>query len=106
MVAAFEDAARRYGASVQVDIMHKYDAYRFAADLPIIQKLSATLRAMELDPQLQISGGGSDVNILAQRNIQLANVSIGYRDIHSTNEHIAVGDLNRAAELVARLLAV
>jgi tripeptide aminopeptidase len=105
MVAAFEDAARRYGASVQVDITHKYDTYRFAADLPIIQKLSATLRAMEFEPQLQISGGGSDVNILAQRNIQLANVSIGYRDIHSNSEHIAAADLNRAAELVARLLA-
>jgi tripeptide aminopeptidase len=106
MVAAFEEAARRYGANVQVDIMHKYDTYRFTADLPIIQKLSAILRAMEFEPQLQISGGGSDVNILAQRNIQLVNVSIGYRDIHSTSEHIAVADLNRAAELVARLLAM
>lgn len=105
MVIAFEEAAREHGASVTVEITHKYDTYRLDANMPIIQSLAATLRAMGVEPQLQISGGGSDVNILAQRNIQLANVAIGYRDIHSTGEYIAVADLNRAAELVARLLA-
>lgn len=106
MVAAFEQAARERGASVAVDIEHKYDTYRLPADIPIIQRLSATIREMGCEPRLQISGGGSDVNILAQRNIQIANVSVGYREIHSTGEYIALADLNRAAELVARLLVV
>jgi tripeptide aminopeptidase len=106
MVAACEEAARVRGANVQIEITHKYDAYRLAADMPIIQRLSAMLREIGCEPQLHISGGGSDVNILAQRSIQLANVSVGYREIHSTGEYIAVADLARAAELVVRLLAV
>jgi di/tripeptidase len=31
-------------------------------------------------------------------------VSVGYREIHSTGEHIAVADLEHSAALVARLL--
>ncbi len=106
MVAACEEAARVRGANVKIEITHKYDAYRLTADMPMIQKLSAALREMGFEPHLQISGGGSDVNILVQHGIQLANLSVGYREIHSTDEHIAVADLQRAAELVARLLAI
>jgi tripeptide aminopeptidase len=104
MVAALEEAARARGADVQVDITHKYDAYRWNEELPIIQQIVATLRAMGHEPSFQVSGGGSDVNIFAQRDLQVANVSIGYHEIHSTSEYIAVADMNRAAELVARLL--
>jgi len=104
MVAALEAAASVAGGSVRVDVTHKYDAYRLAEDLPIIQQLAAALRAMGYEPKYQISGGGSDVNILAQRGLQIANVSVGYREIHSTGEYIAVADLERSAELVARLL--
>jgi tripeptide aminopeptidase len=104
MVAALEDAARAHDARVQVEITHKYDAYRLAEDLPIIQRAVAILRAMGVEPRFEISGGGSDVNIFARRSLSVANLSVGYRAIHSTDEHIAIADLSRAAEMVARLL--
>jgi tripeptide aminopeptidase len=106
MVAAFELASRAAGASVQVEVTHKYDAYRLAKELPILDRIAAVMRAMQVEPTFQISGGGSDVNILAQRGFQIANLSVGYREIHSTGEHIAVADLGRAAELVERLLVL
>jgi tripeptide aminopeptidase len=106
MVAAFEEAARARGASVQVDITHKYDTYRWDEDLPIIRRVVVALEQMGFTPMFHVSGGGSDVNILAQHGLQIANLSIGYREIHSTAEHIPVADLNRAAELVARLLSM
>ena len=106
MTAALESAAREAGGDARVEITHKYDAYRLAEDLPIIQRIVTALRAIGCEPVFQISGGGSDVNILAQRGLQIANVSVGYREIHSTGEYIAVADLERSAELVARLLGV
>lgn len=106
MTAALETAARAHGASVRVDITHKYDAYRLTEDVPVVRRAAAVLRAMGLEPQFHLSGGGSDVNIFAQRNLSVANLSVGYRAIHSTAEHIAVADLARAAELVVRLLDV
>ena len=71
-----------------------------------VQRVMAELRAMGFEPSPQISGGGSDVNIFSQRKLQMANVSVGYREIHSTGEHIAVADLEHAADLVQRLLAL
>jgi tripeptide aminopeptidase len=59
---------------------------------------------MGVEPRFEISGGGSDVNIFARRGMSVANLSVGYRAIHSTEEHIAVADLVRSADLVARLL--
>jgi tripeptide aminopeptidase len=106
MVAALEDAARELGASVQIEVTHKYDTYRLAEDTPIIQRATEALREMGIAPRFEISGGGSDVNVFAQRGLSIANLSVGYRAIHSTDEHIAVADLNQAAELVARLLAL
>ena len=106
MVAALEAAAGAAGGSVKVDITHRYDAYRLDEDMPIIKRIAAALRAIGCEPRYQVSGGGSDVNILAQRGLQIANVSVGYREIHSTGEYIAVADLERSAELVARLLEV
>src|SRR5215208_955749 len=104
MVAALEAAASAAGGSVKVEVRHKYDAYQLAEDLPIVRQIAAALRAIGYEPKFQISGGGSDVNILSQRGLQLANVSVGYREIHSTGEYIAVADLERSAELVVRLL--
>ncbi len=104
MVEALENAARQFGASVRIEVTHKYDAYRLAEDLPIVQQAVQVLGAMGVEPRFEISGGGSDVNVFVQRGLSMANLSVGYRAIHSTDEHIAVADLNRAAELVARLL--
>src|SRR5678815_5338194 len=41
MVAALENAAREYAASVRVEVSHKYDAYRLAEDAPIVQRAVA-----------------------------------------------------------------
>jgi tripeptide aminopeptidase len=106
MVAALEDAARDLRASVRIEVTRKYDAYRLTEDTPIVRRAAEALRGMGIEPRYEISGGGSDVNIFAQRGLSIANLSLGYRAIHSTDEHIAVADLNHAAELVARLLAL
>ncbi len=104
MVAALEEAARDFGTSVRIEVTHKYDAYRLTEDTPIVRRAAEVLQGMGATPRFEISGGGSDVNIFAQRGLSIANLSVGYRAIHSTDEHIAVADLNHAAELVARLL--
>jgi len=104
MVAALEDAARELGASVRIEVTRKYDAYRLTEETSIVQQAAAALREMGVEPRFQISGGGSDVNIFAQRGLSMANLSVGYHAIHSTDEYIAVADLNRAAALVVRLL--
>ncbi|HEX5689053.1 MAG TPA: M20/M25/M40 family metallo-hydrolase, partial [Roseiflexaceae bacterium] len=104
MVDALQTAATTHGATVDVEIKHKYDTYRLSADTPSIRQAAVVLQAMGFEPRYEISGGGSDANVFAQRGLSVANISVGYQAIHSTGEYIAIADLERAAEFVARLL--
>lgn len=103
---AVEDAAARYGAQASVEIVRSYGVQRIAADAPIVRLCQDAARRAGLEPYLVETGGGSDVNNFTARGIEAVNLSIGYREIHSTNEHIAVADLEKAARLVRALLDV
>lgn len=106
MVAALHAAAARHGAEVTVEVTRRYHAYRLAADEPVVQQAMAALRALQIEPQTFISGGGSDANIFCRHGLRVANLSLGYREIHSVQEHIAVADLERIARVVVLLLQV
>ncbi len=52
----------------------------------VVQVAMAAARNINRTPQLGISGGGSDANIIAGFGIPTVNLSVGYEDIHTTNE--------------------
>jgi tripeptide aminopeptidase len=104
MQTAFEDAVAQHGARLEWSATRAYGPLRIADDAPIVTRCRAALTTLGLEPRLVATGGGSDVNIFNMHGIEAVNLSIGYRDIHSTNEHIAIEDLANAARLVEALL--
>ena len=54
---------------------------------------SGALEACGHRPQLVTSGGGVDANVLNDRGIPTVNLGNGMRDIHTSDESIAVRDL-------------
>jgi tripeptide aminopeptidase len=104
MHAAFEHAAEQHGARLEWVATREYGPLRIAEDAPIVRHCQDAIRAIGLEPTLQATGGGSDVNIFNMHGIEAVNLGIGYRDIHSTGEHIAVRDIENAARLVEALL--
>lgn len=106
MRQALEDAAARFGATVEIDYKRHYEASVLAPDAPIVQHVSQAIRAVGLEPALVVTGGGSDVSIISSHGIETANLSMGYEKIHSVDEHIAVSELERAAQIVLQLLLI
>lgn len=104
MRAALETAAAKHGAQVEVEVVNAYGPQKIAHDAPIVQLCQAAATRAGLEPYLLETGGGSDVNIFNMHGIEAVNLSVGYKDIHSTNEHIAIADLEKTARLVAALL--
>jgi tripeptide aminopeptidase len=104
MRQAMEDAAARFGGTVAIDYQRHYEASVLAPDAPVIELVSRAIRAVGLEPELVVTGGGSDVSIISSRGIETANLSMGYQKIHSVDEHIAVSELVHAAEIVLNLL--
>lgn len=106
MVDALHTAAARYAARVDITLTNSYQAYRLDEHEPVVTLVATAWQRLGIEPFTFISGGGSDANVFSEHGMRVANLSIGYRAIHTVDEHIAVADLERAAQLVAVLLEV
>jgi tripeptide aminopeptidase len=100
MVAAFDEAAERNGARVQVKLERSYNAYAVTAETPVVARAMAALRELGLTPALKASGGGTDGNIYAEHGTYCAIISSGMEDVHTSNEHIAIADMVACAKLL------
>ncbi|MHB1131821.1 MAG: M20/M25/M40 family metallo-hydrolase [Chloroflexota bacterium] len=104
MTRALEEGAAALGARVELDWQQQYQGYHLADDSPAVRVSLAALRALGLQPYLGSSGGGTDANHLVAKGVPCAVLGIGYEDIHSTREHIAVDDLVRTAQLLVNIV--
>jgi tripeptide aminopeptidase len=62
--------------------------------------LAAALRDCGLEPALRATGGGSDASVFNDHGVEAVNLGVGYADMPSTDEHIAIVELVRIAEVV------
>ena len=104
MHTALTEAVEQHGARLDWTVNRAYGPLRIADDAPIVERCRAALASLGIPARLEATGGGSDVNIFNMHGIEAVNLSIGYREIHSTAEHIAIADLADAARLVEALL--
>jgi len=104
MIAAFEDAAERHAAHVQVKLERSYNAYALTAETPVVAQAMAALREWGVTPALKASGGGTDGNIYAEHGTYCAIISSGMEDVHTSNEHIAIADMVACAKLLQGII--
>ena len=106
MTAALEDAAARFGGAVEVDWEKSYDAVLYDEEDEVVRDVAAAARAAGLAVRLQHDGGGSDANVLCARGVRAVALGVGMAAFHSTDEHIAVADLEGSARLVEALVVL
>lgn len=105
MTAALEEAAARFGGTVEITWTKSYDAVLYDEDDELVQRLAAAARAAGLEPRFHRSGGGADANMLSACGVRAITLGIGMTAFHSSDEHITVADLESAARLVESLIA-
>ncbi len=104
MVEALQAAARRHGATVDVEVTRAYDGYTLTETDVTVGQLMAACRAAGVEPVLMPSGGGSDANIYNAYGMQVVNLSTGMCKEHSTEEYVAVADMVTCAEIVMKCI--
>jgi tripeptide aminopeptidase len=98
---AFGAAATECAADTEV--RESFRGYRFKRDDEVVELAVAALVRCGYEPRLGLSGGGADANVFNQHGLQCLNLANGMAEIHSPDEHIAVGDLEAMVEVTLAL---
>ena len=104
MTTALEEAASRFGGTVDVRWTKSYDAVLNDENDAVVQAAARAARAAGLEPAFRHDGGGADANILAARGVRAVTLGVGMTAFHSIDEHITVTDLENTARLAAALI--
>ena len=91
-------------ASIEDDVRTEFDTYTLTDDDPAIQRATAALRSLGLEPKMKTSGGGSDANIFRHQGIKAVVVGMGTYDLHSVQESVIIPELVDAARFCEALL--
>lgn len=104
MRQAFEIAASKYNGKVKFHIKKMATGYNLSEKTAVMKLLSLANNKLENKMISETSGGGSDANIFNEHGKQVVNLSIGYKKIHTTEETIAIDEIEKATCLVIELI--
>ncbi|HEY3373881.1 MAG TPA: M20/M25/M40 family metallo-hydrolase [Candidatus Aquicultor sp.] len=103
MVQCFAQGAEEVGADVKIRRIRPYDGYYAAPEAPIIKRSVAAVERLGLTPNLIKSGGGSDANVFSKKGLNAVNLGVGFMNVHSNQEHVAVSELVNLSRLLIEL---
>jgi tripeptide aminopeptidase len=96
--------AARDGCTVEVDSHQKYADYRFAPEDTVVALATRALRAVGREAVPVDGGGGADANVFNARGLPCLNLANGMAAIHTSDEHIAVDDLDAMVAVTLALV--
>lgn len=106
MIKCCEDAAKKFGGKVEMDVANSYGAFKVKEDHEIVEKVKLACENIGLEPYTAASGGGSDTNIFNANGITAINLGIGEKKPHTLEEHLHIKDLENAARLALEIIKV
>jgi tripeptide aminopeptidase len=104
MKKAFEDAAQRHGATVDVQVEEMYRTYKIEEHDRPYREAARALESLGIEVIKRKSGGGTDGNLYNAAGIPCVAMCTGMVDEHAVTEHIAIEDLVMAARVLVTIV--
>lgn len=104
MDETFSRIAEEMGGNAKIEIEHAYPGFSFTEDAPVVRTAMTAVEKIGRTPRLLTSGGGSDGNIFNGFNIPTVTLSVGYEEIHTTNERMPIEELEKLTELLIEIV--
>jgi tripeptide aminopeptidase len=104
MVDSLTYAASLGECEVEIGLADSYEAYRFRPDDLPFRLAADALAACGFDPRPIDAGGGADANVFNAVGRPCVNLANGMARIHSSDEHVAVADLEAMVEVTLALV--
>jgi tripeptide aminopeptidase len=104
LVDAAAFAASLSDCTLETRIEPKYRGYRFRDDDAPVRLAVAALASAGYEATLGLSGGAADANAFNAQGLQCVNLANGMVDIHTSEERIALDDLERMVDVTLALV--
>lgn len=104
MIQRFEEAAKEWGATVDIDHFRHYNSYQAPEDSPVVQIGLRASAACGLEPKLRTTLGGSDANVYNAKGLPCVVMATGMDKIHTHDECISRESLVDTARLTYQVL--
>ncbi|SEH62598.1 tripeptide aminopeptidase [Halobacillus karajensis] len=104
MKTAFQETAGEMGGHVELEVDIMYPGYKQQAGDQVVEVARSAAKRIGRESELLTSGGGSDANVIAGHGIPTVNLSVGYEEIHTTNERMPVNELKKVTEFVTAIV--
>jgi tripeptide aminopeptidase len=85
-------------------VRKSYRGYRFRRDDLAVRLAVDALERSGQTPSFGLSGGAADANVFNERGLSCVNLANGMTDIHTSDEHIAVADLESMVDVTLALV--
>jgi tripeptide aminopeptidase len=96
----FEEGAREEGAKADVSLTLAYKSVNIPDDSPVVEISKKAIENIGMKPVAEVICGGTDASIYNEKGIQTAVLGTGVEKEHSTEERIAVADMEKAVKLL------
>ena len=104
MLDGYSFAATSCDCEVETQLRKSYRGYRFKRDDDVVRLAASALERCGYEPSYALSGGGADANVFNERGRRCVNLANGMLDIHTSDERIAVDDLEGMVEVTLALV--
>lgn len=106
MQETFARVAEEMGGKAVLTTEKMYPGFHFTDEEAVVQTAVKAIKNIGRTPSLLTSGGGSDGNIFNGAGIPTVTLSVGYEEIHTTNERMPVEELEKLTELLIEIVRV
>ena len=106
MVATFAETAEKFGGKAVTETQLMYPGFHFEEHHSVVQVAKRAVERIGRTAEIKTSGGGSDANVIAGFGIPTVILSVGYEEIHTTNERMPIEELEKLADLIVEIVLV
>lgn len=104
MERAFRQAASDRNADVEIRTQQASRAYRLDEAKPMVQTALRAIASIGLPARTNVMTGGTDASVYNGKGIETVVMGIGARNEHSTQESIAISDMEKATDILCFML--
>jgi tripeptide aminopeptidase len=104
LIEAANVAAAETGTDVTVTVEEDFVGFDLSPDDAPVRLAAAALADIGVVPVFIGTGGGADTNVFNLRGLPAVNLGVGFEDVHSANESIALERLAQVYDLAHALV--